>query len=193
MKTLSMIVACIQAGQEKNQFGIGINGNLPWHLPKEFKFFVKHSKQKSEENPNGIISAPVIMGRKNFESLKKPLKDRTNIVLTRDPVWSPENFNEMDNVRIVHCPWKALAVAEKCPGKESMIIGGGEIYGLYAKLVRIQKLYISFIKAPHLEVDTFFPLEMFNISENYKKVFEESHGVDEKNIYSFTSRIYEHQ
>ncbi len=192
MKIISMITACIDAGQKKNQFGIGINGKLPWSLPEEMSFFVKHSKQKSGTNPNGIPGAPTIMGRKNFEGLQKPLSERTNIVLTRDPLWQPERYEEYDNIRIVHSPWEALDIADQCPGEETMIIGGGEIYHFYAKFVRIQKLYISFIRAPQVEVDTFFPLKQFNLSENYEKIFEEIHQVNEKNKHFFTSLIYQH-
>lgn len=85
---------------------IGANGTLPWHLPEDLAFFKKTT-----------LGHPVLMGRKTFESIGRPLSKRKNIVVTRDKTWSYEG------VEVIHS-------TEEIPemDKEIFVIGGAEIY-----------------------------------------------------------------
>ncbi len=79
---------------------------------------------------------PVIMGRKTFESLGKPLTGRTNIMITRQQDWQPEG------VRVVHDMKGAMAAAAETDAKEAFIIGGGEIYKQTLPLIT-NRVYIT--------------------------------------------------
>ncbi|MFN6270584.1 MAG: dihydrofolate reductase [Akkermansiaceae bacterium] len=85
---------------------IGRDGTLPWHLPEDLAFFKKTT-----------LGHPVLMGRKTFESIGRPLPKRRNIVLTRDHDW------KHDGVDIIHSPSEIPKTDEKI-----FIIGGAEIY-----------------------------------------------------------------
>ncbi len=108
-----MRVAMIAAVAENR--AIGINNKLPWYLPGDLRYFKTVTMGK-----------PVIMGRKTFDSLRKPLPGRTNIVITRDPDYQPEG------VRVVHSLKDAVELAESVGLvngiDEMMIIGGEQIY-----------------------------------------------------------------
>jgi dihydrofolate reductase len=92
---------------------IGANGSLPWHLPADLAFFKKTT-----------LGHPILMGRKTFESIGRPLPKRRNIVLTRDKTWSHEG------VEVIHSPDQ---IAEMdC---QIFIIGGAEIYKALSPLI----------------------------------------------------------
>lgn len=95
---------------------IGRNGGLPWHLPEDLKFFKRTTS-----------GHPIVMGRKTFESIGKPLPKRRNIVITRDPAWMA------DGVEVIHSP----AGLKSLPGLEGQVfvIGGAEIYGALSPLL----------------------------------------------------------
>ncbi|RPJ34543.1 MAG: dihydrofolate reductase [Verrucomicrobiaceae bacterium] len=114
---------------------IGRAGSLPWHLPEDLAFFKRTTS-----------GHPVVMGRKTFESIGRPLPKRRNIVLTRDPAWSAPG------VEVIHRPEDLKSL----PGLEGrvFIIGGSEIY--MAFLPEIDDLLVSHVFAPH-EGDTRFP------------------------------------
>ncbi|WP_456267912.1 dihydrofolate reductase [Kushneria sp. AK178] len=120
---------------------IGMEGNLPWYLPEDLKFFKAVTLHK-----------PLIMGRATFASLGKPLPDRLNIVVTRD-----ETF-EHPGVRVCHDLDSALALADDqamIEGvEEIMVIGGGEIYR--QALSCASRLYLTEIDI-EVDGDTFFP------------------------------------
>ena len=126
---ISMIV-----GMARNR-EIGINNELPWHLPADLKHFKAVTMGK-----------PIIMGRKTFESIGKPLPGRVNIVITRNRDWTA------DGAEVVHTVDEAISAAGSVP--EVMIIGGAEIYGLM--LDQANKLYVTEVD---LDVagDAFFP------------------------------------
>jgi len=127
---------------------IGLNGDMPWRIPGELKRFRKLTTGNA-----------VIMGRRTFESLGKPLPDRTNIVIS-----SNGNYSGCINVRSLE---EALARAE---GHQNIYITGGAV--LYrAALDLCEKLYITEIDAEY-EGDTFFP--EFDES-NYTKTIDEFH------------------
>ena len=106
---LSIIVAAAKNGV------IGRNNQLPWHLPQDLKYF-----------KSVTLGKPVIMGRKTYESIGKPLPGRTNIVVTRNTVWFAA-----DGLVVVNIFEQGLAEAQKVLGAASdevMVIGGAEIY-----------------------------------------------------------------
>ena len=153
--TISMIAA-IGKGRE-----LGKGNDLLWHIPEDLKRF--------RAITNGH---PCVMGRKTFESivaiLKKPLPNRTNIVVTRDKDWAYEGVLAVNTIE------EAIQLAKRKPGGEEVfIIGGGQIYEL--GLSYADKLYLTLIDATK-EADSFFP-EYEKIFT--KKVFEEAREFDE--------------
>lgn len=118
-------------------FGIGKNGDLLFHIPEDMKFFRKTT-----------LGHTVIMGRKTLESLPngKPFKERTNIILTRDPDFKVENASTVNNINDV------TDFAEK--DEEIFIVGGGEIYKQL--LPYCKKALITKINS-HADAEIFFP------------------------------------
>lgn len=114
---------------------IGRNGTLPWHLPEDLAFFKRTTS-----------GHPVVMGRKTYESIGRPLPKRRNIVLTRDPAWSAPG------VEVIHRP-EELSSLPDLKGRV-FIIGGSEIYAAF--MLVIDDLLVSHVFAAH-EGDTFFP------------------------------------
>lgn len=135
---LAIIVAAARNGV------IGCNNQLPWHLPQDLKYFKAVTFGK-----------PVIMGRKTYESIGRPLPGRTNIVITRDSQWGAA-----EGVIVVNSIEKALAAAEKVleftslTVDEAIVIGGAEIYR--ATLGLADKVYLTRI-GRDFEGDTWFP------------------------------------
>jgi dihydrofolate reductase len=123
---------------------IGCNNQLPWRLPQDLAYFKKITLKK-----------PVIMGRKTYESIGKPLSDRLNIVVTRQ-----ENLFLAAGVLIAKNVKEAFALAEKkiaelnLPEDEIMIIGGAEIYR--EALQWVDRIYLTRIDLD-VEGDAFFP------------------------------------
>lgn len=131
---LSLIVA-----MDENNV-IGCNNKMPWNIPEDLSLFKKITT-------NSIV----IMGRKTFESIGKPLPNRINFVLSRD-----KNFFHKD-IKIFNCPNNALETAlslKSSYNKEIFIIGGKTIYEYF--LPFINELHLSFIKGKYFG-DTFFP------------------------------------
>ncbi|WP_449400421.1 dihydrofolate reductase [Chryseobacterium wanjuense] len=150
---------------EKNE--IGFKNQLLWHLPKDLKHF------------KDITSGhPVIMGRKTYESIGKPLPNRTNIVVSRQKDWFEEGILIVGSIK------EAIKFAKKID-EEVFIIGGGNIYEQTMDVV--DRLEVTLVKAD-LEADTYFP----RIDEKiWKKVNEICHEKDEKNQYDFCFQTYE--
>lgn len=150
---------------EKNE--IGFENQLLWHLPKD----LKHFKDLTSGHP-------VIMGRKTYESIGKPLPNRTNIVISRKNDWFEEG------VLIVGSIKEAVKFAKKID-EDIFIIGGGKIYEQTMDIV--DKLEVTLVKAD-LEADTYFP----KIDEKtWKKTNEVFHEKDENNQYDFYFQTYE--
>ena len=116
---------------------IGKNNQLLWHLPQDLKYF-----------KNLTWGMVVIMGRKTFESVSKPLPGRINIVVTGHPEWNHESVWVARNID------HALELAAGTNCKEIFIIGGGEIYRQCMHLSNT--IYMTRVHA-HIEGDTFFP------------------------------------
>lgn len=140
ISTNSATISLIVAMSENNV--IGRNNNLPWKLPGDLQYFREKTWGK-----------PIIMGRKTFESLKRPLPGRSNIVVTRD-----SEYVGVEGINIVNNIDKAVSVAQAIAGldgvDEVMIIGGAQIYA--ACLPIVQRLYITQVHA-QIEGDTWFP------------------------------------
>ena len=114
---------------------IGRAGGLPWHLPADLAFFKRVT-----------TGHPIVMGRKTYQSIGRPLPKRRNIVLTRDPAWSAPG------VEIIRRP-EDLTRLPDLDGTV-FIIGGAEIYAAF--LPRTDELLITHIHSHH-EGDTYFP------------------------------------
>jgi dihydrofolate reductase len=166
-----MIISLI-AAVSKNRV-IGRNNDLPWKLPDDMKYFMQTTK-----------GHPVIMGRKNFDSLPekfKPLKDRTNIVLTRN-----KTLVQGYNVQVVDSMKDALQIAATEPlDNEVFVIGGAQIYAL--ALPQADRLYITEIDAI-IAGDTYFP--EFDKTQ-WKEASRIHHEADERHEYAFDFVVYE--
>ncbi len=132
---ISLIVAVSRNGV------IGLNNQLPWHLPEDLKYFKSVTMGK-----------PLIMGRKTFESIGRPLPGRTNIVITRDSSWSAEG------VEVARTLQQAMTLGRLACARadvdEIMVIGGEQIYRL--TLPGADRLYFTEVQAD-VEGDAFFP------------------------------------
>jgi dihydrofolate reductase len=168
-----MIISLIAAIGKNNELG---NGNkLLWNLPADMQHFRDTTRGHT-----------VIMGRKTFESIGRPLPDRENIVVTRDMNYA------RPGIAVVHSLEEALRLAALEQGKhfeekqeetEIFVIGGGELYT--QAITRAQKLYITRVDdAP--AADTFFPA----IGPEWKEAAKEEHGEDSKNPFSYTFLTY---
>ena len=149
---------------------IGRANALPWRLPDEMRHFVRTTKGK-----------PVIMGRKEFDSVGKPLPGRTNIVLTRNSTWHAEG------VHVVRSLDEALHLARRVASRtgvdEIMVIGGGEIYALALPVA--DRLYMTVLDV-ELDGDVFFP--PFDKSE-WTEVSREDHPADARHAYAYSIRV----
>lgn len=128
---------------------LGKDNRLLWHIPEDMKRF-----------KNITTGHPIIMGRKTFESLGRPLPNRTNIVITRNP-----SFNVIGAVTVDSLD-KALESARQIEKDEIFIIGGGQIFREAMPVV--DKLYLTIVEGKY-EADTFFP----EYGEFKKIVFEQ--------------------
>ncbi|MBO0600275.1 dihydrofolate reductase [Sporosarcina sp. E16_3] len=115
---------------------IGLNNDLPWHIPADLAYFKKMSMGKA-----------MVMGRKTFESIGRPLPGRLSIIVTRNEAYTAEG------AVVVHNLTDAIARAGEY-AEEVMIIGGAEIF--LAALGIADRLYITYIQKEY-EGDTFFP------------------------------------
>jgi dihydrofolate reductase len=129
---LSLIVAVAANGV------IGRDNQLPWRISEDLRYFKKMT-----------IGKPVVMGRKTYQSIGKPLPGRPNIVLTRDANWTA------NGVHVVHALDQALARGEEMAnGEEVMVIGGAELFN--AMLPAAQRLYWTEVHRDY-QGDAFFP------------------------------------
>ena len=114
---------------------IGRDNKLPWHFPEDLKFFKRTTS-----------GHPVVMGRKTFDSIGRPLPNRQNIVLTRDHSWAAEG------VEVIHSPDELASLPLQTPSV--FIMGGAEIYTLF--LPHLDELLVSWVHERH-GGDTVFP------------------------------------
>jgi dihydrofolate reductase len=158
-------IVLIAAASKNN--ALGKDNDLLWHLPDDFKRFKKLTSGHK-----------IIMGRKTFQSLPKPLPNRTHIIITRDRDYTVD----FDDCIVVHSIEAALKLVED--DEISFVIGGGEIYRQsekYATKIELTRVHRAF------EADTFFPEIDLN---DWKLIEEEYHPRDEKHKYDFTFLTY---
>ena len=145
---------------------IGKDGGLPWRLPADLKRFRRLTLDK-----------PIIMGRRTFESIGKPLDRRTNIVLTRDPEFHAEGCH------VTRDASEALRLAGKA--EEVMIIGGAGVYELF--LLRCDRIYLTRVQ-DRFDGDTSFPrIDL----RQWKEVEESDHPADDENPHAHRFSILE--
>ena len=150
---LSAIVATDRRGT------IGKNGDIPWYLPADLKFFKRTT-----------TGHPVIMGRKTFRSIGRPLPNRTNIVLTRDA------FFTATGVVVAHSLREAVGHDSVTGSDEAFIIGGGELYRQSLDLV--STVYLTIVDAEIEGGDAFFPKLDPAV---WREVWSEGHRPEGKN------------
>ncbi len=159
-----MITLVVAMGMNRE---IGVNNQLPWHLPKD----LKHFKELTTGHP-------VVMGRKTYESIGKPLPNRTNIVISRKTDWFEEGILIVSSIK------EALKFAQKID-QDLFVIGGGNIFE--QTLSMADRLEVTEIKTT-LEADTFFPAINPQV---WKKTNEVCHERDEKNNFDFCFQTFE--
>ena len=140
---------------------IGLDNKMPWHLPADLQFFKKTT-----------LGSPIIMGRKTYDSIGRPLPGRLNIVLSRDKKLSIEGCS------VVHSLEQALQTAKGAD--EVFITGGAHLYNKF--LADADRLYLTLIDED-FEGDTFFP---DYTQYQWREIDRVENSADEKNPYPYT-------
>ncbi|WLQ14128.1 dihydrofolate reductase [Hahella aquimaris] len=159
---LSIVVARAENG------AIGVENTLPWRLSNDLQYFKRVTMGK-----------PIIMGRKTFDSIGRPLPGRTNIVVTRNKDW------RHDGVSVAHSLDEAVSLAGREQTDEVMLIGGAELYR--QGLAVAQRVYLTEVKTS-VQGDAFFP--ELNPAD-WREMSRESHPADEKNQYPHDFVVFE--
>lgn len=156
---------CLIAALSENRV-IGKDNALPWHIPED----LKHFKEVTSGHP-------VIMGRKTFESIRRLLPRRLNIVVSRDPTYVVEGAT------MAHSLEQALEIARNYERDEIFVLGGGQIFEEAISIA--DRLYLTIVHT-EIEGDAFFP----DFSK-YTKVVDEREGKSE--VYSYTFKTLERE
>ncbi|MFT4811864.1 MAG: dihydrofolate reductase [Marinoscillum sp.] len=156
---------------------IGTDNTLPWHLPNDLKYFKQVTMAK-----------PIIMGRKTYESIGRPLPGRTNIVITRQSDYQAEGIVVVNSLQ--QALDKAEDISFVAGHEEVMVIGGAEIY--QQALLQVDRLYITHVHA-EIAGDAFFPTVDWNDWQECKR---EEHAADpvgdeQKNPYDYSFVVYD--
>jgi dihydrofolate reductase len=139
---------------------IGKDGGLPWRLPDD----MRHVRKLT-------VGKPLIMGRRTYDSIGRPLPDRTSIVLTRDTAFHPEG------VLVARTPDEALALAGDAP--EVIVFGGAGVFADF--LASADRIYLTEVDA-EVAGDTYFPpLD----SAQWRETERETHPADPRHPYAF--------
>ena len=161
-----MILSLLVAAAENNV--IGKDNQLPWHLTNDLKYF-----------KNLTWGMPILMGRKTFESIGKPLPGRKSIVITRNKDWQHEN------VTIVHSIEEAVQNATALGVKEVFVIGAAEIFK--KSLATANRIYLTRIHQ-EFEGDVYFPEVS---AAEWQLMSSRFCQADEKNKYDHTYEVWE--
>ncbi|WP_028550105.1 dihydrofolate reductase [Paenibacillus sp. UNC451MF] len=162
-----MIISFIFAMDEHR--GIGLDNKLPWHLPGDLAFFKRVTSGHT-----------ILMGRKTYESIGRPLPKRRNVIMTRDLTFAAEGCE------IVHTVDEALErFKSEDQNGELFVIGGAEVFRLF--MPHADKMYVTEI-AHKFEADTFF--DELDLAE-WNVISREQGPKDEKNPYDYEFVIYE--
>jgi len=152
------MISLIVAVGKNNE--IGKNNELLWHLPNDLKYF----KQIT-------LGLPIVMGRKTFESIGRPLPGRVNVIVTRNSNFKPEGCIVVDSIQ--------NAMKATMSAQNVMIIGGADIYSQTLPIA--DRIYLTEVDA-ELEADKFFP----SIDQNlWEEISRKHNPKDEKNEYNF--------
>jgi len=179
VKSMNIIVAMIDASQ-----GIGINGTIPWHLPREFKYFV----QQTSTTRDACKHNAVLMGRRVWESIPKkyrPLPHRLNIVLSRQPSSIPD---------VIQCNSFEKAVELLSDNDEIETIwniGGREVYERGLQSPILDRIYITRIYEPHFDTDVVFPDVDWSLFREIQPEEEAYRGEQIENGIRYRYCIYE--
>ena len=160
---LSAIVAIDKNGV------IGKDDDIPWHLPADLKYFKRRT-----------LNHHIIMGRKTFESIGRPLPKRTNVVVTRNP------FFVASNCLVAGSLQEAIDLARNNAEEEAFIIGGGTVYE--QAMPFIDRLYVTEVDTVVEGGEVYFPKLDPNI---WVEVSSEAHQPDEKNPHAYTFKLLE--
>lgn len=150
---------------------IGINNDLPWHLPDDMKFF----KQKTEGHM-------VVMGRKNYESIPtkfRPLPNRVNVILTRNSAYQAEGCQVFSSLH------ESIEFARNNNETELFIIGGGQVY--QDAIDKADILYLTQIDATIEGGQVFFP----NLGAEWEETERNHHAADDRHKYAFDFVTYQ--
>ncbi len=149
---------------------IGQNNSLPWHLPEDLRFFKKHT-----------LGKPVLMGRKTFESIGKPLPGRLNLVLSGSTdLQLPEGVLLFNDARA------AQERMEKEPVNEAFVIGGAHVFETCLPIV--DKMYVTRVHGSFPQGNVYFPAIDH---AHWKLTWEEPHQADNDHKYPFTFQLFE--
>lgn len=159
-----MIISIITA-MDQNRL-IGKENGLPWRLPADLQFFKKVTMAK-----------PVIMGRKTYESIGRPLPGRQNIIVTRDAAYTAESCAVVLSID--------EAIAKSIGTNEVMVIGGANVYEQI--LPRADRLYLTRVAGEFIG-DAWFPVIDFS---QWRLIEKEDHQADDKNECDYSFEIYE--
>ncbi len=151
---------------------IGRNNRLPWHLPEDLKYFKRTTMGKC-----------IIMGRKTYESIGRPLPGRTNIIVTRSRDY------DVENARVVDSFGDAIELVENIAlidgSDEAFVIGGAELYK--HALPFVERMHLTMVHA-EIQGDTYFPEFEVAEWEQVSKVYFEA---DEFNPYPYSICVFE--
>ncbi|MCH2045282.1 MAG: dihydrofolate reductase [Saprospiraceae bacterium] len=148
---------------------IGKNNDIPWRLPADLRFFKRTT-----------VGSPIIMGRKNYESIGRPLPKRTNIIITRNKEY------KVDGCEVVYSIEAAIELGKSLQSEWIFIIGGEDIYA--QTMNQWDRLYLTQVDTEVEGGDRFFPeidLTKWNL------VQEEPQQKDAKNPYNYTFLVYD--
>lgn len=151
MTTISLIAAIGQNNE------LGNNNQLPWHLSADLKYFREQTKGK-----------PVIMGRKTYDSIGRPLPQRENIIISRNQSLKIEGCHCCTSIE------EALSLAKTFTQDEIMVIGGGEIYKIALPLAN--KLYLTEVKK-QVKADAYFPAIDKSLWQEKSRLPQEENGI----------------
>lgn len=142
---------------------IGKANEIPWNIKEDLKYFKEVTLEK-----------PILMGRKTYESIGRPLPKRINVVLTSDINFSAKG------VIVVHSKEEAMCFLNQY--SESFIIGGSQIYDLFLEDVNL--LYLTLVDKKIIDADAYFPeyRSLFKIKSNQTM----NHSIEEDCFYQFT-------
>lgn len=152
---------------------IGRNNRLPWHLPGDLRYFKQATMGK-----------PIIMGRKTWDSIGRPLPGRMNVVVSRDPDWQAP-AGTVKAVSLDEALKKAEAQAELDGSGEVMVIGGGQIYA--EMLPRVDRMYITQVHA-EVEGDAWFPEVNW---DEWEEIGREDFTASDNNPYDYSFVVYQ--